>query len=45
DEIDGGSLQRAMVHLGQSTIRFRDCEAMICEVDRQGHGRISRDDF
>ncbi|CAM9566115.1 unnamed protein product [Scytosiphon promiscuus] len=45
NEIDGDSLQRAMIHLGQSTIRIGDCEAMICEVDRQGHGRISRDDF
>ncbi|CAM9189382.1 unnamed protein product [Pylaiella littoralis] len=45
DEIDSNSLQRTMIHLGQSTIRFADCETMICEVDRQGRGRISREDF
>ncbi|CAN0129193.1 unnamed protein product [Ectocarpus sp. 4 AP-2014] len=45
DEIDASFLHRTMVHLGQSTIRYADCEAMICEVDRNGHGRISKRDF
>lgn len=45
NEIDANSLQRAMIHLGQTTLRYADCEAMIREVDRQGRGSISRDDF
>eukprot|EP00903_Cladosiphon_okamuranus_P019283 g17724.t1 len=31
DEIDANSLQRVMIHMGQSTIRYGDCEAMIRE--------------
>lgn len=45
DRIDSDALQRVMVRLGQSTIRVADCEAMICEVDRQGDGYISHEDF
>lgn len=45
DTIDRSSLQRTMKHLGQSTIRAQDCEAMISEVDRQGKGCISKEDF
>lgn len=43
--IDAASLQDVMVRLGESAIRLSDCEAMIREVDREGLGSISKEDF